>query len=57
MGSGTNRSWWGQFGSRTARRKGTKTTAHSDGNERMRLRIMAARAEAARRSNPEGGSK
>lgn len=56
MGSGTNRSWWKTFGTRSARRKGTKSIG-TQGSDRARLRIKAARAEAARRSQPEGGSK
>lgn len=51
VGSGTNRKFWSGFGSRSARRKGTKTTKREASNERMRLRMKAARAEAARRSN------
>ena len=48
MGSGTNRKWWSEKGSRTARRKGTKT--RDPKQAKFRLTMKANRAEAARRS-------
>ena len=53
MGSGRNREWWQAMGTRTTRRKGTKTAIKSEGNERMRIRMKAARAEAKRRTRPK----
>ena len=51
MGSGTNRAWWREKGSRSGRRSGSK----SDGRRgRPRGRYVKAkewRAEAARRAN------
>lgn len=49
MGSGTNRKWWREQGSRRTRKMMTKTTDPKGAPSR--LRIKAARAEAARRSN------
>lgn len=56
MGSGTNRAYWSKFGSRTSRRRGTKSTRRDQKTNMIaslgaRLSIKAARAEAARRSN------
>ena len=50
MGSGTNRKWWSEKGSRTSRRMGTQS--RNPKHKQARLRIRAWRAEAARRSNP-----
>ena len=49
MGSGTNRRWWREKGSRVARRSMTKT--RSGKGAASRLRIKAWRAEAKERSN------
>lgn len=48
MGSGTNRSFWKEKGSRGARRSGTKSVKQRGGAAARR--IKAFRAEAARRS-------
>jgi hypothetical protein len=48
MGSGVNRSFWKEKGSRTSRRSGTKSLKQRGGNAARR--IKAFRAEAARRS-------
>jgi len=50
MGSGTNRSWWSEKGTRTSRRAGTKSPGQRKGKARARMK--ADRAEAARRSQP-----
>jgi hypothetical protein len=50
MGSGTNRSWWKKFGSRSGRRAGTKS--RNPLLKPTRLRMKGRRAEARRRSNP-----
>lgn len=49
MGSGTNRRWWAEKGSRTARRQNTKTRRQA--GKAGRARIKAWRAEAKTRSN------
>lgn len=49
MGSGTNRRWWAEKGSRTARRSMTKTRDVK--GKQSRLRIKAWRAEAKEKSN------
>lgn len=49
MGSGTNRKWWAEKGSRAARRSGTQT--RDPKQKQSRIRMKAWRAEAARRSN------
>lgn len=45
MGSGRNRRWWGEKGSRTSRRSMTKSRKGKD----ARLRMKAWRAEAKER--------
>lgn len=50
MGSGTNRAWWREKGSRTGRRSQTKS--RDPKAKSARLRMKANRAEAARRSQP-----
>lgn len=52
MGSGTNRAWWREKGSRGARRSGTKSGGRTQIKGRSYLRAKADRAEAARRSQP-----
>jgi len=49
MGSGSNRSWWKEKGSRTGRRSMTKT--RDSKGAAARLRIKAWRAEAKERAN------
>jgi hypothetical protein len=52
MGSGTNRAWWREKGSRSGRRSGSKSRAmRMKGDGRWKT-VKAWRAEAARRSNP-----
>ena len=52
MGSGTNRKWWAEKGSRTGRRSGSKSPAlRRKGDGRWKT-MKAWRAEAARRSQP-----
>lgn len=48
MGSGTNREWWSENGSRTSRRQNTKTTKAV--GQRARQRIKLLRAEAKKRT-------
>lgn len=55
MGSGTNRRFWSALGSRTARRRATKTLNGPNADKGTRDRMKARRAEAARRSQ-EGTS-
>ena len=50
MGSGTNRAWWREKGSRTGRRSLTKSRDVKA--KPARLRMKGWRAEAARRSQP-----
>ena len=52
MGSGTNRSWWREKGSRTGRRSNTKSVRAKRKGDKGWQRIKAYRAEAARRSQP-----
>lgn len=48
MGSGVNRKWWAEKGTRTSRRSGTKTRNRAAAPSRLRMK--RDRAEAARRS-------
>lgn len=52
MGSGTNRRWWREKGSRSGRRAGTKSMRLRRKGDKGWLRMKAYRAEAARRSQP-----
>lgn len=52
MGSGTNRKWWHQFGSRSGRKSTTKSGGLTKAKKAGYLKMKAQRAEAARRSNP-----
>ena len=49
MGSGTNRRFWKEKGSRTARRQNTKTRKAA--GLKARLKVKAWRAEARRQAN------
>ena len=51
MGSGTNRAWWREQGSRSGRRSGTKSGAQKKNKTATFLRMKARRAEAKERSN------
>ena len=48
MGSGTNRKWWRDLGTRGQRRANTKT--RKPAGAKARMKVKAQRAEAARRS-------
>ena len=50
MGSGTNRSFWRSFGTRTSRRSNTKSL--NPKVRHIRIVMKQRRAEAARRSQP-----
>ena len=50
MGSGTNRKWWREQGSRTGRRSATKSGAQKKNKTATFLRVKARRAEAKRRA-------
>ena len=52
MGSGTNRKWWAEKGSRSGRRSNTKSVKARRKNDGGRVKMLGFRAEAARRSNP-----
>jgi hypothetical protein len=52
MGSGTNRKWWGEQGTRSGRRSGTKSGGRTAAKTKTYLRMKWMRAEAARRSQP-----
>lgn len=52
MGSGTNRRWWRDFGSRSGRKSTTKAGGRTRIKKPAYLKMKALRAEAARRSNP-----
>jgi hypothetical protein len=52
MGSGTNRAWWREFGSRSGRKSATKAGGRTKVKKAGYLKMKALRAEAARRSNP-----
>lgn len=51
MGSGTNRKWWAEHGSRSGRRSTTKAGGRGRNKKAGYLKMKALRAEAARRSN------
>lgn len=51
MGSGTNRAWWREKGSRSGRRSTTKAGGLTKVKKAGYLKMKALRAEAARRSN------
>ena len=51
MGSGTNRSWWREKGSRTGRRSNTKSVRAKRKGDKGWVKMKAYRAEARRRSN------
>jgi hypothetical protein len=51
MGSGTNRSWWREMGSRSGRKSGTKSGGRKRSKTVTFLKMKARRAEAASRSN------
>ena len=53
MGSGTNRAWWREFGSRSGRRSSTKAGGRTRVKKPGYLKMKALRAEAARRT--QGG--
>jgi hypothetical protein len=50
MGSGTNRNWRKELGSRSGRKSGTKSTKRTPANAMARLRAAAFRAESKRRA-------
>jgi hypothetical protein len=50
MGSGVNRAFWGAMGSRSGRRSGSKSGGRKVAKGLVFLKMKAARAEAARRS-------
>jgi hypothetical protein len=52
MGSGTNRAWWREMGSRSGRRSGSKSGGRTKTKTLSYLKMKARRAEAARRSQP-----
>lgn len=52
MGSGVNRAWWREQGSRSGRRSGTKSGAQKANKSQTFLRMKARRAEAKRRAAP-----
>lgn len=51
MGSGTNRAWWREKGSRSGRRAGSKADGRRGRPRGRFVKAKAWRAEAARRSN------
>lgn len=51
MGSGTNRAWWREQGSRSGRRSGTKSGGQKKTKTQTFLRMKARRAEAKRRAS------
>ena len=51
MGSGTNRKWWGEKGSRSGRRSNTKSVRARRKKDGGWSKMKAYRAEAARRSS------
>lgn len=50
MGSGTNRSYWSEKGTRSGRRSGTKSGGRTQQKTKTFLRMKADRAEARRRA-------
>ena len=52
MGSGTNRGWWREKGSRSGRKSNTKSVTARRKKDGGWMKMKAYRAEAARRSNP-----
>jgi len=50
MGSGTNRAWWREQGSRSGRRSGTKSGQARTVKSKTYLRAKERRAEARRRA-------
>jgi len=50
MGSGTNRAYWAEKGSRSGRRSGTKAGGRTETKTKTYLRMKADRAEARRRA-------
>lgn len=50
MGSGTNRRWWREKGSRSGRRAGSKSLEARRKGDKRWVKVKAWRAEAARRS-------
>jgi hypothetical protein len=52
MGSGTNRAWWREQGSRSGRKSGTKSGGRTQAKTLTFLRMKARRADAARKSQP-----
>ncbi|HEY7824931.1 MAG TPA: hypothetical protein VIG24_18980, partial [Acidimicrobiia bacterium] len=52
MGSGTNRAWWREKGSRSGRRSNTKSVTARRKKDGGWKKMKAYRAEARRRSNP-----
>jgi hypothetical protein len=50
VGSGTNRRWWADKGSRSGRRSGTKSGGRTLLKKQSYLKMKEWRAEAARRS-------
>ena len=52
MGSGTNRKWWREKGSRAGRRSGTKSPEMRRKGDTRWQKMKGWRAEAAKRSNP-----
>jgi hypothetical protein len=51
MGSGTNRSFWREKGSRTGRRSNTKSMRAQRKGDKGRIKMKAYRAEAKRRAS------
>ena len=51
MGSGTNRGWWREKGSRSGRKSNTKSVRARRKKDGGWMKMKAYRAEAARRSN------
>ena len=50
MGSGTNRSWWREKGTRSGRRSGSKSGGRKRTKALSYLKMKAYRAEAAKRA-------
>lgn len=52
MGSGANRRWWAEKGTRSGRRSGTKAGGRTRVKKQSYLKMKQWRAEAAVRANP-----
>ena len=51
MGSGTNRAWWREHGSRSGRKSNSKSKSAGRNKTKTFLKMKSLRAEARRRSN------